>query len=270
MSGRDDRDTRELLDELATTLDALRADLDDGNAREGRRGPPTPRELLRVTEAYTIPAVIASLEAAIAALELLRAVLRLADPDRAAADESARGSTDVMGRAGESAVVGAERALSELRRALSAADLPEDRATDLAADARALSAEVESRLRAARDAEPSDGDAADGRSDGVQIDVEAADTSSGNGDDAPDDAGVDVDAELESIRRDVRGDTDEEVPDREGDEATDASGQDDDPARSDTEDGAGRESDPGRADESDEHGADEPDESGADESDESD
>lgn len=207
MNGRDDRDTRELLDELATTLEALRADLDGPETRR----PPTPRELLRVTEEYTIPTVVATLEAAVAALELLRALLRLSDPDRSLAEGAERAPGGPrLGRAGESALVGAERALSEFRRAVEGADLSEEgTAHDLVADARDLSAEVEARLRDARTGEgsPDGRSGTDGRDGAVRIEVEADDSA-----DATDDGtterpgGVDVDEELDSIRREVRGD----------------------------------------------------------------
>lgn len=218
MTGRDDRDTRELLDELATTLEALRADLD--GPETGR--PPTPRELLRVTEEYTIPTVVATLEAAIAALELLRAVLRLSDPDRSLADGTERAPRGPrLGRAGESALVGAERALSEFRRTVEGADLPEEpTARDLVADARDLSAEVEARLRDARTGErsPDDRSGAGERDSAVRIEVETddpddGDPTDGGGNERPD--GVDVDEELDSIRREVRGD--ERAGDGDGD-----------------------------------------------------
>lgn len=232
MSGRDDRDTRELLDELETTLDALREDL--AGRESGRGRPPTPRELLRVTEEYTIPTVIATLEAAIAALELVRAVLRIADPDRSLTDRSDRPATDPVGRAGETAVAGAERALSELREALSAADPPDDPAArGLVADARELSAEVEARLREAREGrEPRDRSASDDSGRGVRIEVDdgQAGETTGDGKDTGDEtdgdgAGVDVDAELESIRREVR-DAPDESPETGGSEGPEAGGTD--------------------------------------------
>lgn len=202
MSGRDDREIRELLAELETTLDALRADVDDGG-RDRRRGPATPRDLLRVTEEHTIPTLVAALEAAVEALELLRALLRLADPERSASGRP--GGPRAVARASDPARSVAERALSDLREALSESDLPDDpRARSLVAEARDLTAEVEARLR---EAEGGPGGTASGAapatSDGaVRIEVNA----DGADEDPPDDPGVDVDAELASIRREVRDD----------------------------------------------------------------
>ena len=119
MSRSDDRDDLEdRLAELESTLRDLQSRLD----RPSRRfRPPTPGELLRFTEEYTIPTVIAVLEANVRALELLQRVLRLADPVRAADAEStaARRRADDLRR---DAADGLSDALSELRTALSEAD----------------------------------------------------------------------------------------------------------------------------------------------------
>lgn len=225
MSDRSDRETAELLDELEATLDALREEVDGRGGR--RRGPPTPADLLRFTERHTIPTLVATLEATIEALELVRELLRLADPERSDGRARADEAGDRLGRAGESAAAGAERVLGDLRRALAAEELPADSpARDLVAEARDLSAEVEARLREARE------DAARRASDDggvVRIDVTAeGEGSEGDGneegegnvgsegdegaeEESEEGAGaeVDVDAELESIRDEVRGDQDE-------------------------------------------------------------
>ncbi|MFB6305271.1 MAG: hypothetical protein ABEH47_08895 [Haloferacaceae archaeon] len=209
MTDSPDRETEELLDELETTLEALREEVDGRNRR--RRGPPTPLELLRLTERHAIPTLVATLEATVAALELVREVIRLVDPERSSGRVDEAG--DRLGRAGDSAVVGAERVLADLRRALDAADLPDDEAArPLVAEARELSAEVEARLREARDEPGARG--ASGDDGGVRIDVTEdekrgeAEEESGDEEGAAD-AGVDVDAELESIRDEVRDDQDE-------------------------------------------------------------
>ncbi|WP_256422790.1 DUF7547 family protein [Halobellus rarus] len=181
---RDD-DLRDLVDELEATLTDLRGELrrneggDDGRPEPTRdRGgrqygsarrsvperprPPSLSELFRFTEQYTLPTLIATLEAAIQSLELLRGVLRLADPERSAFDQEARTSRsaatrmtdgvagvgrDAVTGVGRGAVTGVERALSELQTALSESDLPEDEpASDLLEDARRLSEEVSERL----------------------------------------------------------------------------------------------------------------------------
>ncbi|MDI2598457.1 hypothetical protein QA786_14810, partial [Listeria monocytogenes] len=91
---------------------------------------------------HTLPTLVATLEATIQALELLRGFLRLVDP---AASE--RPTDDVP--PGARATVG--RALSDLRSALEGTDLPDDPAArELVADARDLAADVESRLDASR------------------------------------------------------------------------------------------------------------------------
>jgi len=88
---RDERDLTALVEELSATLDALRDAVGEPDSPEGRRiagrdrgvapgpAPPTPRELLRFSEQYTIPTLIALLESGIRSLELLRATLRLLD-----------------------------------------------------------------------------------------------------------------------------------------------------------------------------------------------
>ncbi|OYR80084.1 hypothetical protein DJ72_13040, partial [Halorubrum distributum] len=96
MSSRDPRDDdlEERLDELEDVLGELRADLRE--TERDRRGPPRPprlSELVRFTEQYTIPTIIALLETTIKSLELLQGTLRLADPGRSVA-EGAEGVGD--------------------------------------------------------------------------------------------------------------------------------------------------------------------------------
>jgi hypothetical protein len=178
MASRDpaDEDLPALLDDLDRTLAALRDELreaddpsrqraetaDDsrlgGERRRGRRRstrprPPSLSELFRFTEQYTLPTLIATLETAIQSLELLRGMLRLADPERSAFErgDRARGSSvrlsDGVAGVGRGAVSGVERALSELQTAISESDLPEDQSSrELLEDARRLSAEVSTRL----------------------------------------------------------------------------------------------------------------------------
>ena len=254
MSSRDrrDDDLEERLDELEDVLGELRADLRE--SERDRRGPPRPprlSELVRFTEQYTIPTVIALLETTIKSLELLRGTLRLADPGRSVA-EGAEGTGDRLADVRDGATAGLSRSLSELRTALSEADLPEDAASrSIIGDARDLTAEIESRIDegrreadAARDRRVGgdrDGgrdarspDDAESRSDGdggaspVQIDVtepgeDDADGRDDTGDDAADEAPeVDVESELESIKRQI--DSDEVDA---GDDAPGADGADD-------------------------------------------
>ena len=186
--------------ELAAQLDELEETLTDlrGELTESQRDPPRPPrlgELLRFTEQYTIPTLIALLEATIKSLELLQRTLRLVDPARAAREESeaARGRLDEVGTEAGQQLVGA---LAELRTALSEADLPENsESRDLITDARELTGDIEGRLREAEntvsdqwdreragrraqrddqttgDRNPSDSDSKPTASDGVMIDV---------------------------------------------------------------------------------------------------
>ncbi|MFB6092567.1 MAG: hypothetical protein ABEK02_06115 [Haloquadratum sp.] len=238
-----DEDLRSLLDDLETTLSALRDELDarddrdgrdavqsggrpsDGRTRRSRRRrtrtpprPPSLSELFGFTERYTIPTLIAMLEATIQSLELLGGVLRLADPERSAldrpGDERDRSATRLAGDVGRGAVSGVERALSELRTALSETDLPDDEASqELLAEARRLSEEVADRLaetRRAGDAEryyrgeesagPADADRS--RADRARDDRPR--------DDRPRATEIDVEAELESIRDEVDGRSDDD------------------------------------------------------------
>ncbi|MFW6000709.1 MAG: DUF7547 family protein [Halorubrum sp.] len=231
MSSRDPRDDdlEERLDELEDVLSELRADL--RATERDRRGPPRPprlSELVRFTEQYTIPTIIALLETTIKSLELLQGTLRLADPGRSVA-EGAEGAGDRLADVRDGATAGLSRSLSELRTALSEADLPEDAASrSIIADARDLTAEIESRIDegrreadAARDRRTGrDADRNRGRDDGgrnetdrrtdadgspVRIDVtdpdEGDDEAGGSADDEDAAPEVDVESELESIKR---------------------------------------------------------------------
>lgn len=260
MSARDPRDADDLearLDELEDVLTELRRDLRE--SERARRGPPRPprlSELVRFTEQYTIPTVIALLETTIRSLELLQGTLRLADPGRAVGD-GRDATTDRLSDVRDGASAGLARSLTELRTALSEADLPEDSASrSIIADARDLTAEIESRIESSRedldaarttrqnpqgkkrdthrrDEDAAEGDteqgAADNATRGVQIDVtEPADPRvTSDSDDTDHGPSVDVESELASIKRQMEGD--EEVDgetaetDASGDVETDAS-----------------------------------------------
>ncbi|WP_281194604.1 hypothetical protein [Halorubrum sp. F4] len=256
MSSRDPRDDdlEERLDELEDVLSELRRDLRE--TERDRRGPPRPprlSELVRFTERYTIPTLIALLETTIKSLELLQGTLRLADPGRSVT-EGAEATGDRLADVRDGATAGFSRSLAELRTALSETDLPEDAASrSIIADARDLTAEIESRIDEGRreaDAARSRRDERDGngrgrREDGrrgddrtrdgaVRIDVTDpdADDRSGGVEDADADTvdaerpEVDVESELESIKRQLDDDT--AGTDAAGDE--DASAADDEPS----------------------------------------
>ncbi|WP_418285944.1 DUF7547 family protein [Halorubrum sp. DTA46] len=289
MSSRDDRrddrrrggdaDLEDRLDELEDVLTELRRDLRE--TERDRRGPPRPpslSELVRFTERYTIPTIIALLETTIKSLELLQGTLRLADSGRRIGDETGA-SVDRLGEVRDGASAGLARSLSELRTALSEADLPEEAASrSIIADARDLTAEIESRIeesrrevdsarrgdrretdrrtgsrggRDSRDDAVDGDDAADSaETGGIQIDVTDPDDDRSDPTETADEVDdtpspeVDVESELESIRRQVDGDDAEERDDVEGsdngeegnesdeadpDDGSDDDGSDDDP-----------------------------------------
>jgi hypothetical protein len=199
MSSRDDEELAVLLADLERTLTDLQSAIDEDVRREFRGGrrprrrPPTPGEILRFTEEYTLPTVISLLEATVQSLELLRAVLRLAGP-RGVTDSTADDIRTRLESRGGPETAALRDALTDLRDALTGADLPDDSAArSILTDARELTAEIDDRLDEAatdrRDAEPT---RRDRESRGVAIDVE----------EEADDA-VDVDAELASIKESV-------------------------------------------------------------------
>ena len=224
--------------ELAAQLDELEATLTDlrGELTDSQRGPPRPPrlgELLRFTEQYTIPTLIALLEATIKSLELLQRTLRLADPTRAAREESeaARGRLDEVGTEAGQQLAGA---LAELRTALSETDLPENpESRDLIADARELTGEIEGRLREAEgtvsdqwdreragrraqrddatagNGKPTAGDSDSTASDGVMIDV----SDDGGNDDTSQQSASDSDEHDNDTNDSSDGDNDEPTVD---------------------------------------------------------
>lgn len=209
----DDDDLEERLAELEATLGELRTELESQSSRRFPR-PPSPGDLLRFTEQYTIPTLIAFLEAAIRSLELLQRALRLADPGRAAHAESAQMKSGVDRVRSEAADHLADN-LADLRRALSGAELPESTPPEtrqLLEDARALTDEIEDRLRETRDPGRStnhtpsgDSRSRDGNGGGVTIDI----TDEHDADEEPiDDPSVDVDSELQSIKDELSGEAD--------------------------------------------------------------
>lgn len=199
---RSDRDLDVLADELSGLLWELRAEL-----RRPPRGPmglprpPTPRELLSFTERRTIPATIAVLEANIRALELLADAIRMVERSDSAADRAAGMDTRDRTRSratatGRSALGRLETTLDDLQDALEGEPAgPETRR--LLEEARALREEIDERLREAADRSRR------GAPPGTRS---RTDPSTAGGHEIP----VDVEDELESIRRDLE----EENPDK--------------------------------------------------------
>lgn len=259
-----DEELSTLVAELESTLRDLRAVVDDGTADDRRDAgdadrrasggprPPTFGELLRFTERYTIPTLIASLEATIEALELFRGLLRLADPEsdlpereRSDSGPLPTGAGDVAAETGRRATAELTRRLRDLRSELSTEELPaDDDARNLLTDARELTAELERRLDEAT--RPADSGARSGTDaetsaapdEAVSIEVtggeDAADDPAAESEDDADaaaSADVDVDSELRSIQEEVDPDpfhVDEEGDADDGaDSDREASGDDD-------------------------------------------
>ncbi len=243
--GRDpgEDDLRDRLDELESTLVELRERLDDdrrdtpriprGLPGGGRRPPRPPRlsEVLRFTEEYTIPTLISILEVNVRLLRLAGAALRALDPERSAVPADGDSAVSRAIDAGQGLSTDRlRRGLEDLNDALAGTEATDPEARELLSEAEELSAEIQDRLREASGA-------ADGRQDGRSADVSedadavSIDVSDGSGSDEvteeADSPEPDVDAELDSIREEVRGDegngengaadanddTDDEAPD---------------------------------------------------------
>ena len=214
-----ERDLEAATAELSETLEALRSEL-----REPARGPlglprpPRPSELLRFTEQYTIPTVIALLEASIRALELLAAGLRVADgrpldavsgrPDHSRGTASLEG----IGRAGRDRLARTSRetlrrlddALAELQSAAEG-DPSNPELRRLLEEARELRSEVDDRLAAATsEPQPHESVRSDDRDDLDDIGIGSV----GREDRG---VGIDVDEELASIKDDLDAERSEET-----------------------------------------------------------
>lgn len=231
----DGDDLAALVEELSTTLESLRSTVEsDPVGRIDRRGPapPTPRELLRFTERYTIPTLIALLESGVRSLELLGATLRLLDGR--GIDDASPATRERVGAVGRTTLDRVDTVLEDLQSALEGGEPSDPTARDLLADARSLREEIDRRLVEATDDRERGPDGTTGRTaerdtaGGRAIPVRSADdqepTDDDGAEDAPDeDVPVDVDAELESIRRDVKGDRDRDTSDPDGEQSGDES-----------------------------------------------
>jgi hypothetical protein len=213
---RDDEALEARLSELEETLTALRGELADEGGRT--RGPtpalrpPSLREVMRFTERQTIPTLIAILEANVRLLRLAGGALRALDPERSVSEGD--GALDsAVAAGGEFSTEQLSSGLADLRDALAGTEATNPEARRLLSEADRLSAEVRERLRAAEtDSGPATGERAAGASDesldrGVSIDVADATEDTEDAADAPE---PDVNAELDSIRDEIRGDEDAE------------------------------------------------------------
>lgn len=216
------RDLEAAVEELSETLRELRAELrEPPTGPLGMPRPPTPGEFLRFTEQYTLPALISLLETAIRTLELLGASIRLLEDEPVVDDRPTGSRADVRKRRGRVAAVGRttlealDEALAELQAAAPSGQPMGPEVQRLLAEARDLGAEVDARLAEATtdrtdedvheiDVQAGSGDGADGgrRGAGAAGSESGRDASTGPGDGDP---GVDVDAELDSIKDELDG-----------------------------------------------------------------
>lgn len=213
-----DRDLAEATAELNETLEALKTELTEPPDREFK--PPTPRELLRFTEQYTIPTTIALLEAGIRSLELLAAALRAADgrPIDAVSGELGTEGRDRLAATSRETLHRLDDALAELQSAARGEPSAPEIA-HLLTEARELRAEVDDRLADAIDGEPRRSGPDPGA--GSRVGSGSENTPSEHG--ADDTTEIDVDEELESIKRTVEGSSDDDGSPA-GDTSDDGSG----------------------------------------------
>lgn len=218
-----ERELTEATAELSETLKALRSELQEPpRGPLGLPRPPSPGEILRFTEQYTIPATIALLEAAIRSLELLAAALRVADgrPIEAASGGT-RSETltgDRLAATSRETLRRLDGALAELQSA-ARGDPSNPEVQRLLEEARGLRAEVDDRLSEAIEGDTSQserdrtaqggGEEPETRPDrGAEPDrsSQAESDSQTERDDA---IGIDVDEELASIKRTVEDGSEE-------------------------------------------------------------
>lgn len=212
-------------DELAAAAEELAATLEElsGELRGAPRGPlglprpPTPTEVLRFTEGYAIPTIVAILEANIRVLEMLARVLRVADGRPL--DGSGR---DGIERASRTTLRKLDGALSDLQTAIEGGEPSNPDVARLLDEARSLREEIDDRLPEAT-AEPSTMDGTKDRSTHGSVADEDTDGGAAGASDEDDDGiEIDVDAELESIKQDVsespNGDEEDDEDDTQLDE----------------------------------------------------
>jgi hypothetical protein len=204
----DDQALETAVRDLADAVEDLRAELQEPRRGPlGRFRPPSPRELLRFTEQQTIPALVAFLETNVRMLELLAAAIRVADGRPLdAVDRGDDGfetgrraletGADGLAAASRATLERLDAALAELQEAADggAPDDPEVRR--LLSEARTLRAEVDERL-----ADPTDRASGSGTGPGVTYDdVDPRRVEEGG---TGDPVEVDVEEELDTLRREA-------------------------------------------------------------------
>lgn len=218
-------DLETTIDDLAETLEALRTELEEPpRGPFGFPRPPTPGEFLRLTEGYAIPALVSLLETSIRTLELLSATIRVADGrplDGHGTDRRGRDPTraDRLAAASRRTLEKLDEALADVQSAAAGGDPESPELQRLLSEARQLRAEVDDRLAEATGGE---GDVS-GDSRTIDIDVQSGSDPSSDASDGADDGGggndsgddgensadaageerIDVDSELETIKREL-------------------------------------------------------------------
>lgn len=207
MDEPDDRELLERLEHLEGRLEALE---ESSGLRDGEGGrfprPPRPRQLLRFTDEYVLPTAITFFELNIRILETLRGTIRLLDAERELQSDI-QGARNREESLRKSTLKNLDRSLSELQEVVRNGTLPRNSdARAIVTEAREIRDAIDDRLR-----EYDDSPAAQtGSGDSTESDR-------GHNSDA---AAIDVDEELESIKRDVDDDADSpsvEDPDNEPD-----------------------------------------------------
>lgn len=203
-----ERELADAVEELSETLTALEAEL-EGPPRGplGLPRPPTPGELLRFTEQYTLPALISILEASIQVLELLGAAIRAADgrPLQAAGGD---GTGDRLATASRRTLETLDDALAEVQNAATGGEPDDPEVRRLLEEARALRAEVDDRLAEATGR-------TSGADDAEPVGISVREPAPDRPDDEEEGVDIDVDEELETIKREIDGD---DEPDDDGPE----------------------------------------------------
>ena len=191
-----DPDVTELLADLTRELRRLQREVEPGRRRPRR---PSPRGLARFTSEVAIPALILLLQTQIRTLELLRRTIRLAegrDPRGEHTGSEMRKRAETLGQA---TLTQLDDALSEVQSAIEGR--PEsDRAHDIISEARDLREQIQNEL----DSEPASvEDSTTLHRKTGRIEDEGENT---------DPVGIDVEAELQSLKDQT--DNDDPDPDR--------------------------------------------------------
>ncbi|WP_435332627.1 DUF7547 family protein [Haloarchaeobius sp. TZWWS8] len=219
---RDDRELAEDAAALARELRELRTEL-ARQRPEPPRGPfgvprpPTPREFVKFADEVAIPATIALLETNIKLLEALQRAIRLAEGGQRARERGEAAGKSAHSRAeslSRETLGRASDALAELQSVLAGTELPEDEtARSILEEARDIRAEIQRQLGASRREDHSldeytrgsesgtrDGSRESGGRDGVS-DGHGDEQDGGDEGAADEPVEIDVDAELETLRR---------------------------------------------------------------------